>query len=171
MRARLACSLNIQTSVLFGYEASVDNFCAGEVEGGVQKIRYNSLEMDKPRPEKKLKVSCETSFWSFLNGRPTPVQHVAVKQSATLKWWQAVAPLCVCTGYSGAVFAIIRASFGGNGIMALAISNIPVLTGEVAEEFVRRAEEAERNRGCIDFSREHEEWQAFERETGSKWKS
>ena len=47
--------------------------------------------------------------------------------------------------------------------MALAISNIPVLTGEVAEEFVRRAEEAERNRGCIDFSREHEECQAFER--------
>ena len=40
--------------------------------------------------------------------------------------------------------------------MALAIGNIPVLTGEVAEEFVRRAEEAERNRGCIDFSREHE---------------
>ena len=47
--------------------------------------------------------------------------------------------------------------------MALAISNIPVLTGEVAEEFVRRAEEAERNRGCIDFSREHEECQVFER--------
>lgn len=47
--------------------------------------------------------------------------------------------------------------------MALAISNIPVLTGEVAEEFVRRAEEAERNRGCIDFSREHEMCQAFER--------
>ena len=45
-------------------------------------------------PEKKLKVYCETSFWSFLNGRPTPVQHVAVKQSATLKWWQEVAPLC-----------------------------------------------------------------------------
>ena len=37
-------------------------------------------------PEKKLKIYCETSFWSFLNGRPTPVQHVAVKQSATLKW-------------------------------------------------------------------------------------
>ena len=29
-------------------------------------------------PEKELKVYCETSFWSFLNGRPTPVQHVAV---------------------------------------------------------------------------------------------
>ena len=45
-------------------------------------------------PGKKLKVYCETSFWSFLNGRPTPVQHVAVKQSATLKWWQEIAPLC-----------------------------------------------------------------------------
>ena len=47
--------------------------------------------------------------------------------------------------------------------MALAKSNIHVLTVEVAEEFVRRAEEAERNCGCIDFSREHEECQAFER--------
>ena len=47
--------------------------------------------------------------------------------------------------------------------MALAISNIPVLTGEVAERFVRMAEEAERNRGCIDFSKEREEWRDFER--------
>lgn len=47
--------------------------------------------------------------------------------------------------------------------MALAISNIPVLTGNVAMEFVRRAEAAERNRGCIDFSREHAECQEFER--------
>ena len=47
--------------------------------------------------------------------------------------------------------------------MALAISNIPVLTGEAAERFVRMAEEAERNRGCIDFSQEREEWRDFER--------
>lgn len=47
--------------------------------------------------------------------------------------------------------------------MALAISNIPVLTGEVAERFVLMAEEAERNRGCIDFSKEREEWRDFER--------
>ena len=47
--------------------------------------------------------------------------------------------------------------------MALAISNIPVLTGEAAERFVRMAEEAERNRGCIDFSKEREEWRDFER--------
>ena len=46
--------------------------------------------------------------------------------------------------------------------MALAISNIPVLTGEAAERFVRMAEEAERNRGCIDFSKEREEWRDFE---------
>ena len=47
--------------------------------------------------------------------------------------------------------------------MALAISNIPVLTGEAAERFVRMAEEAERNRGWIDFSKEREEWRDFER--------
>lgn len=62
-----------------------------------------------------------------------------------------------------AVFDIICTSFGGNGIMAFAISNIPVLTGEVAEKSVRRAEEAVRNRGCNDISREHEMCQAFER--------
>ena len=37
-------------------------------------------------------------------------------------------------GHSAPIFVIIYVSFGGNGIMALAISNIPVLTGEVAEE-------------------------------------
>ena len=47
--------------------------------------------------------------------------------------------------------------------MALAISNIPVLTGEAAERFVLMAEEAERNRGCIDFSRQHAECREFER--------
>ena len=36
--------------------------------------------------------------------------------------------------------------------MALAISNIPVLKGEIAEEFVRKAEQAERERGTIDCS-------------------
>ena len=45
-------------------------------------------------PEKKLKVYCETSFWSYLNGRPTPLQHIAVKQAATLQWWQEIAPKC-----------------------------------------------------------------------------
>ena len=44
--------------------------------------------------EKKLKVYCETSFWSYLNGRQTPLQHIAVKQAATLQWWQEIAPKC-----------------------------------------------------------------------------
>ena len=44
--------------------------------------------------EKKLKVYCETSFWSYLNGRPTPLQHIAVKQASTLQWWQEIAPNC-----------------------------------------------------------------------------
>ena len=65
----------------------------------------------------------------------------------------------------------IRATLGsGHGFgqersltMALAISNIPVLTGEAAERFLLMAEEAERNRGCIDFSKEREEWRDFER--------
>ena len=44
--------------------------------------------------EKKLTVYCETSFWSFLNGRPTPLAHIAVKQAETLRWWQEIAPKC-----------------------------------------------------------------------------
>ena len=47
--------------------------------------------------------------------------------------------------------------------MALAICNIPVLTGEVAERFVLAAEEAERNRGCIDFSKQLALWKDWDR--------
>lgn len=35
--------------------------------------------------------------------------------------------------------------------MAMVISNIPVLTGDVADEFVRKAEQAERERGSINM--------------------
>ncbi|MEE3485858.1 MAG: hypothetical protein VZQ98_16260 [Bacteroidales bacterium] len=45
--------------------------------------------------------------------------------------------------------------------MALAISNIPILTGAAAESFVKNAEIAERNRGSIDFSRQIAEWKGF----------
>ena len=34
--------------------------------------------------ENKLKIYCETSFGSYLNGRPTPLQHIAIKQAATV---------------------------------------------------------------------------------------
>ena len=36
--------------------------------------------------EGKLKVYCETSFWSYLNGGRTILPHIAVKQAATLQW-------------------------------------------------------------------------------------
>lgn len=44
--------------------------------------------------DKKLRVYCETSFWSYLNGRPTPLQHIAIKQATTLQWWQEISPKC-----------------------------------------------------------------------------
>lgn len=40
--------------------------------------------------------------------------------------------------------------------MAMAISNIPVLTGEAAERFVQLAKQAEKERGSIDFSKQRE---------------
>ena len=46
--------------------------------------------------------------------------------------------------------------------MSVPISNIPILTGEVAESFVKNAEEAERNRGSIDFTRQCAEWRGFD---------
>lgn len=45
--------------------------------------------------------------------------------------------------------------------MALAISNIPVLKGKVAEEFVRKAEKAEKERGTIDFSKQRASMKAI----------
>ena len=41
--------------------------------------------------------------------------------------------------------------------MAMAISNVPVLTGEAAEAFVRKADEAMTRRGSIDFTEQRTE--------------
>lgn len=38
--------------------------------------------------------------------------------------------------------------------MAIAISNIPILKGEEAENFIKKAQEAEVERGSIDFSQQ-----------------
>ena len=46
--------------------------------------------------------------------------------------------------------------------MALPISNIPILTGEAAESFVKSAKEAEARRGSIDFTRQCTEWHGFD---------
>ena len=40
--------------------------------------------------------------------------------------------------------------------MAIAISNIPVLKGDEAETFIKKAQEAERERGTIDFSQQRD---------------
>ena len=44
--------------------------------------------------EKRLRVYCETTFWSYLNGGRTPLSHIAVKQAFTRQWWQDIAPSC-----------------------------------------------------------------------------
>lgn len=46
--------------------------------------------------------------------------------------------------------------------MALAISNIPILTGAAAASFVENAKVAEENRGSVDFSRQAAEWSGFD---------
>ena len=43
---------------------------------------------------KKLKVYCETSFWSYLVGGPTSDEKVARWQALTRKWWEDIAPKC-----------------------------------------------------------------------------
>lgn len=45
--------------------------------------------------------------------------------------------------------------------MALAISGIPMLTGEAAEVFRKKAEEAKKRRGSIDFSKQRAEMKAI----------
>ena len=44
--------------------------------------------------QKRLKVYCETSFWSYLTGRRTTDEKVARDQAYTLKWWEDIAPAC-----------------------------------------------------------------------------
>ncbi len=44
--------------------------------------------------EKRLKVYCETTFWSYLVGRQTADAKIARDQAFSLKWWQEVAPKC-----------------------------------------------------------------------------
>ena len=45
--------------------------------------------------------------------------------------------------------------------MAMPINNVPVLTGRVAERFVKRAEDAIRRRGTVDFSKQKAEMKAI----------
>ena len=42
----------------------------------------------------KMKIYCETSFWSWLVSRPSTNPDHAVKQAWTRKWWEEIAPKC-----------------------------------------------------------------------------
>ena len=42
----------------------------------------------------KLKIYCETSFWSYLTGRQSSDERIACCQAFTLKWWEDIAPHC-----------------------------------------------------------------------------
>ena len=44
--------------------------------------------------EKKLKVYCETTFWSYLAGKQTADEKIARDQALSLKWWQEIAHKC-----------------------------------------------------------------------------
>lgn len=52
--------------------------------------------------------------------------------------------------------------------MALAISNIPILTGDVAEDFVRNAEYNSHEANRTDFTVQRTEWSSFEAENASR---
>lgn len=52
--------------------------------------------------------------------------------------------------------------------MALAISNIPILTGEVAEDFIRHAESNSNAECKVDFSVQRTEWSSFETENAKR---
>ena len=47
--------------------------------------------------------------------------------------------------------------------MALAISNMPVLTGEMADRFIETAHKAASERGTIDLRSERKDWAEFEK--------
>lgn len=42
----------------------------------------------------KMKIYLETSFISYLTGRPTTKEPIASWQAASRQWWEAVAPAC-----------------------------------------------------------------------------
>lgn len=53
------------------------------IEGGDEKMSND-----------KLKVYCETSFWSYLAGKQTADEKIARDQALSLKWWQEISPAC-----------------------------------------------------------------------------
>ena len=92
--------------------------------------------------KQKLKVYLETSFVSYLTGRPTTREPIASWQAASRQWWAAVAPLCdlFVSGYvtkearNGNVDQVAQRMGIIRGIPELDIE--PERIGEVADTLV-----------------------------------
>lgn len=76
---------------------------------------------------KKLKVYCETSFWSYLTARPSSDPEKALRQVYSLRWWETAAQKCD-------VFvsdAVLEESRDGDAVAAAArceaFSNCPLV--------------------------------------------
>jgi predicted nucleic acid-binding protein len=77
--------------------------------------------------ETKLKVYLETSFVSYLTGRPTTQEPIATWQAVSRQWWEAVAPDC---DLFVSRYVLIEAEQGNADQAALrleALRNIPLL--------------------------------------------
>lgn len=93
--------------------------------------------------DERLKVYLETSFVSYLTGRPTTREPIAAWQAASRQWWAAVAPSCdlFVSGYvvkeatSGNVDQIARRMEIIRGIPELSAE--PTRIGEVADALIR----------------------------------
>lgn len=91
----------------------------------------------------RLKVYLETSFVSYLTGRPTTREPIASWQAASRQWWAAVAPICdlFVSGY------VIKEAKSGNAVQVAQrmeiIRDIPELSveptriSEVADALIR----------------------------------
>lgn len=110
------------------YSCSFGKSCAWARSGNESKRKARRMA-----EEKRLKIYCETSFWSFLNGRPTALEHIAVKQAATLRWWEEIASKC---DIYISQFVEDESESGNPERAAMrraSIANIPSLDGSVSE--------------------------------------
>ena len=93
--------------------------------------------------DSRLKVYIETSFVSYLTGRPTTKEPIASWQAASRQWWAAVAPSCdlFVSGY------VVKEAMNGDAIQIerrmevirsiLELDIQPQRIGEVANALIR----------------------------------
>ena len=83
----------------------------------------------------RLRVYCETTFWSWLVAKPSTNPDHAVKQAYTLKWWEECAPLDILLTYNCRHMANLVTLPKTASVVALAGYECPkILTPEKALE-------------------------------------